>query len=697
MLAATVAVAQEAEQVPTAAESARSDTSGVAQPFHEVVVVTASRTEQRLGDSPAAITVLGGDQLQQMPSDNFGDLLRNVPGLNVSQTSGWDVSIASRNASSVLPSGQLVLVDNRSVFKDFNGVVWWNAIPLNSEEVRQIEALRGPAGAIWGANAADGVINIITKTPREMAGTTVTLGGGESATRHAAVTHAAVRGKLGYKVSGSWYRQDPYSRPTGTIPGTDGPGNPGGTPYPDYENLETEIPKFNFRVDYDQDDETTWSVSGGYAGLQGMILTPAGPADWREDTFDAFGKIDWIRRNARVTFYGDYFDNPTAFFPLSGNFAEFHEQNYNLDIVDTRTAGARHRLTYGGNVRLSSYRLTLAPGAKDREQYGVFLQDEIRLTDHFRWMLGARVDDIDPMGTAVAPRTTLFYSPIPDQTFRASYNQAFLAPTALDNYGDAPVGQIVITIPTMSDSLDLVFPLQFVGRTDLKEERLEAFEVGWVGSFANRVQVSLAAYRNELDDAIVSVASEFYSSDNPPPDWPLPPALLDIPPQDGGFAGIPSQLESTNIAKVVNQGVEIGIQVRPAREWSAFLNYSWQDEPEVSGVDLQPLPGGGTRHPFNDPPRHRFNVGVNWSDRRFFANANANYQDEAFWADVLTPAFWGPTRSFTIVNAAAGVRLPGNQVVVSVDAKNIFDDDAQQHVWGDLIRRKVMAQISYSF
>ena len=124
MLAADVVAAQDKAVADTTASGAAGD--------DEVVVVTASRVEQTLQEAPVAMTVLSGDQFEAMPADDFGDLLRNVPGLNVAQTSGWDISISSRNATNVLPKGQLVLIDGRSIFQDFNGVVWWSAVPFTS-------------------------------------------------------------------------------------------------------------------------------------------------------------------------------------------------------------------------------------------------------------------------------------------------------------------------------------------------------------------------------------------------------------------------------------------------------------------------------------------------------------------------------------------------------------------------------------
>ena len=116
--------------------------------------------------------------LASTPAQNYGDLLRSVPGVNVIQLSARDINITSRQGTSTLTNSQLVLLDGRSIYLDFFGIVLWDFLPNNLSDIRQIEVIRGPASAVWGANALTGVVNIITKSPREAPGTTVSLTGG---------------------------------------------------------------------------------------------------------------------------------------------------------------------------------------------------------------------------------------------------------------------------------------------------------------------------------------------------------------------------------------------------------------------------------------------------------------------------------------------------------------------------------------
>jgi outer membrane receptor protein involved in Fe transport len=109
----------------------------------EEVVVTATRAETSLVNAPATMTVIGNDVIETSPAQNFGDLLRSVPGLNVIQMSARDINMTSRQGTSTLSNSQLALLDGRSIYLDFFGLILWDFVPTNPEEIKQIEVVRG--------------------------------------------------------------------------------------------------------------------------------------------------------------------------------------------------------------------------------------------------------------------------------------------------------------------------------------------------------------------------------------------------------------------------------------------------------------------------------------------------------------------------------------------------------------------------
>jgi outer membrane receptor protein involved in Fe transport len=142
----------------------------------DTVLVTASRYEEEVINAPATATVVSEQAIRYSPSQNLADILRAVPGMNVAQTSAREINVTSRSASGVMLLAQLALLDGRTIYDTFTGYTSWDQIPVNLDEIKQVEVIRGPASAIWGANAMNGVVNIITKPPRDMLGTSFTLG-----------------------------------------------------------------------------------------------------------------------------------------------------------------------------------------------------------------------------------------------------------------------------------------------------------------------------------------------------------------------------------------------------------------------------------------------------------------------------------------------------------------------------------------
>jgi outer membrane receptor protein involved in Fe transport len=662
--------------------------------YEDVIVVTASRMEQALNEAPAAITVLDQKTIEGIPADDYGDLLRNVPGLNVAQTSARDINISSRGATNTLATSQLVLVDGRSLYLDFFGFVMWDFLPTNPLEIKQIEAVRGPGSAVWGANALSGVVNIITKRPKEIVGTSILLGAGEVGTKTASVTHAGISesGNFGYKLSGGYYEQDAYDRPPSL-------GNT-------YQNAGTEQPKGELRLDWDLDESSYFSAGAGLARTDGIIHTGIGPFDIDSGTELSYAKVDWNRNAMRVGAFWNGLDadseNLLSRSAATGDFLQFAFQTdtYNLEFSNTSVAGGRHIFTYGGNFRTSDFDLEIAPQGTSKDEWGVFVQDEILLGEKVRWLIGGRYDDVDPIDGVFTPRTSFLFSPTPGNTFRVSYNEAFRTPSVINSYLDAT---ILVQLP----GAPIFLPATANGNVALTEEHVTAYEVGYVGSYSNGMIFTIAAYRNETEDSIDFYTSAAYGGltnlppvFNPATGIGAPPTLIPcflFAPGTGpgacplnGLAGlVPSNFSYRNVGETTDQGVEISLQQRFRNNWSWFFNVSWQDDPEFEGL----TPAEELTQ--NLPPEWRGNLGFNYDSGRFFFGANANYQDEAFWADV--PFAVGTTDSFTLFNVSLGTRLMDERLTLQVLGSNVTDEEVQQHIFGDIISRKIVGQIGFRF
>ncbi|HYE88914.1 MAG TPA: TonB-dependent receptor, partial [Vicinamibacterales bacterium] len=443
LLASTTAFAQSGpQQPPPKPEEAK-------QPvYEEQVVVTASRVEQQLVNAPATVSVVTADVIAATPATNYAEYFRAVPGVNLSQTSARDFNITMRGAASTLATSTLALLDGRSLYLDFFGFVAWDLLPVNPNELRQIEVIRGPASAVWGANAMNGVVNFISKTPREINGNSATLtfgafgrdvDGGQQLGRGTLfginATHArAVNNRWAYKLSGGGYTSDPYARPTGLIP------NGTGTRYPDFANSGTTQPKFDGRVDYDSDNYKL-VFAGGYSGTDGIFHTGIGPFD-SEGVGIGYGSLRYSRGGLKFNVFTNQLNGDASGLLAIGTngqpiLFDFNTKTYDVELGNISTIGTRNVLSYGGNVRFNTFDLSIAPRGDRRTEMGVYVQDELFLNDKVRLNIGARVDKFDNIDDAVfSPRVTLIVKPLADHAVRVSYNKAFRSPSLINNYLD---------------------------------------------------------------------------------------------------------------------------------------------------------------------------------------------------------------------------------------------------------------------
>lgn len=697
-------------QAPTPAQPAQPPAKPDGQPiYEEQVVVTASKIEEKLVNAPATMTVVTSDVIESTPATNYAELFRAVPGVNLSQTSARDFNLTMRSATSTLATSTLALLDGRSLYLDFFGFVAWDLLPVNPNELKQIEVIRGPASAVWGANAMNGVVNFISKTPRELAGTSATItfgafdgdaGNGEKLGAGSMfginATHAAaVNDRWAYKISGGGYTSDAFPRPTGAIP------NGTGTQYPSFANQGTTQPKFDTRVDYDAPDgKYKLVMAGGYSGTDGIIHTGIGPFDMTGVSV-SYGTMRYTRNAFKFNFFTNMLDGDAKgllAIGLDGKpiLFKFDTKTYDFEVGNINTFGARHVLSYGGNVRFNMFDLSIAPRGDNRTEMGAYVQDEMFLTDLVRVSLGARLDKYDNIADPVfSPRVALILKPAADHAVRLSFNKAFRSPSLINNYLEtAIVNQLNLgAINPALNGVNFNFPVLANGNESLKEESTESFEAAYTGVINNRATVSAAMYFTTNRDEIFFTQVARYRAAAPPRGWPLPPVVLEVlppacvPGQQCTTGGLPSEFSYRNLGTVKNKGIELGIDGAVTRALNLFANYSFQAQPEpdfaLSEVNL--------------PPKNRFNTGLNYSDGRYLGNLSISYVDDAYWQDVLDARFAGPTEAYTQINGAFGMKFSKDKITATIKGINLTNQEIQSHVFGDILKRQVIAELRFNF
>jgi len=710
----------------------------------ETIVVSATKTESALIDAPATMSVISSEVLATTPAQNYADLLRSVPGVNAIQLSARDMNLTNRQATSTLTNSQLVLLDGRSVYLDFFGLVLWDFLPANLGEIKQIEVVRGPASAVWGANAVTGAVNIITKSPRESVGASATVTAGGFSRDAGSGVGTGAGGVLGvnaafaqapssrwsYRVSAGYFTSDSLPRPTGQIPIITDPRDPsarvGGARYPadaagpvgsSFQNAGTSQPKFDVRVDQELSDGRV-TYAGGIAGSTGIIHTGIGPFDIQSGSYMGYAKVNYNRKALRVNFFTNLVSaeapnlllpDPATGRPLQLNFST---ETYDFEVGDSVVA-PRQVVTFGGNVRQNDFDITIAPDASNRTELGAYVQDEI-LFERVRFTVGGRVDKFGNLSDPVfSPRISATVKPRPDHAVRVSFNRAFRSPSVINNYLD-----IRIVSPTDLSGLAPLLPaplrpivaapfnlvVRAVGsklptgtrvQQELTEESLTAYEVAYTATVRDRTTVTAAFYINDTDHNInftqLPPGLDPYTSANPPPGWPLPPAILDALALQRIF--LPrTAFTYLNLGPLRQKGFELSLDQRLASTATAFANYSYQAKPTVKD-DPNPFPASELAF----PPMHRFNAGVNVNGMRWLGSASVNASSDAFWSDVLTSPYHGFTDGYWMVNGSFGVKWTRGRVTTSIKGTNLLNRDIQQHIFGDILKRSIVSEVRFNY
>ena len=327
---------------------------------------------------------------------------------------------------------------------------------MNPAEIKQIEVIRGPASAIWGANAMNGVVNVITKSPRELQGTSLTMGVGalrprsrQDASERAASlfyvngSHAqAVNDRWAYKISAGFYTQDPLGRPTGADPERHRHAVSRRTP----TRARRSRSSTSASTTTSPTDGDKLVFAGGFAGTDGIIHSGIGPFDIDSGTVLGYGKVNYSKGAMKVNFFTT---SSTATPPtccavgIDRAAAAVRVQEHRPTTSRSATCGtfgSKHVFSYGGNFRYNNFDLSLAPLGESRNEGGAYVQDEMFLGKYFRWLRRRARGQVHVIDDAeFSPRTTLMFKPSAAQTVRVSFNRAYRAPSLINNYLDTTI------------------------------------------------------------------------------------------------------------------------------------------------------------------------------------------------------------------------------------------------------------------
>jgi iron complex outermembrane recepter protein len=427
-----------------------------------VRVTSAAKKEQALSQTPAAVYVITGEDMRRSGITTLPDALRLAPGVDVAQLSSdtWAVSI--RGFNGLHSNKLLVLIDGRSVYSSVFSGVLWNKEDLMLEDVERIEVIRGPGAALWGANAVNGVINIITKSAHETQGGLLTLGGGMYDRGLGQARYGSSDGhNLDYRLYGKYFNRNSLG----------GVANV-------YQGSGWDMTRGGFRADWNPATHDTLIAEGSiYRGETGelayQIIPPMaflGPAPL-VDSNGGDLLLRWkhtLAGGAEMAWQA-YYDRTHQ-----GNFVFGQNENvFDLDFQHHVPLAGRHDVIWGGGFRSTQVRSTQANFTTasiqpdtDLHLFSAFVQDEIALVPQRLWVTaGSRFEHNDYTGWEVQPSLRLLYKLQPHQ----AVSRAVRTPSVYEESIQMPV-PLAPGVP---------IPATLVGNPNLSSESLLAYELGY--------------------------------------------------------------------------------------------------------------------------------------------------------------------------------------------------------------------------
>ncbi|TXT46774.1 MAG: iron complex outermembrane recepter protein, partial [Limisphaerales bacterium] len=373
--------------------------------------------------------------------------------------------ISARGFNDTFANKLLVLVDGRSVYTPLFSGVYWDVQDTLLEDLERIEVIRGPGSALWGANAVNGVINIITKSAKDTVGTLVTVGGGTEDQGMVGVRHGLkLADALFLRVYGKGFVRDHSMR----FGGGDA-------------NDEWRQARGGFRLDWEPSDVSQLTFQGDLygGGFHHTVSLPALVAPFAT-TEEQVGRVTggnvllrWKRQLAegsdlQFQTYYDRTARDASFYAETREAVDFEFQHH-------FQLGERHDVTWGINHRLTrddaykqSFTVTLTPGSEGHHLSSFFLQDQIELVpDQLKLTLGAKVERNDYTGWSLQPSARLLWSPHPEHHLWAAVSRAVRTPSRAERTARVNLG--AAAGPTV---------FAYLGSPEAGDERLVAYELG---------------------------------------------------------------------------------------------------------------------------------------------------------------------------------------------------------------------------
>ncbi|HLP77230.1 MAG TPA: TonB-dependent receptor, partial [Candidatus Paceibacterota bacterium] len=449
-------------------------------------VTLVTRTPEKLTQSASAVQVITGEDIRRSGATSIAEALRLASNLQVAQVDSRNWAIDARGFNNTLANKLLVMIDGRTVYTPLFAGVFWDVQNTLLADIDRIEVVSGPGATLWGANAVNGVINIVTKSAKETQGTLIEGGGGSFLHDYGAIRYGGSAGtNFFYRVYGMRFDRGNSGGPSGTNSAS--------------ASDAWHMTQGGFHADWFATPENTVTFQGdAYSGAADS-LTPGIIVDGQ----NLLGRWSHAFSSESELTVQTYFDRTWRRIP--NQFAE-DLKTYDLDFQHRFPLTDRQTITWGGSYRLmqdrvgNSTNVAFLPPDRNMQLFSAFVQDEITLLpDDLKLTLGSKFEHNDFSGFEYEPSARLSWSPTEAQTLWAAVSRAVRAPSRIDNDVRLIGGGIEVN-----------------GSPEFKSESVISGELGYRIQPHRRVTLSLAAFYNYYENirSVEPVAPDTYLIEN---------------------------------------------------------------------------------------------------------------------------------------------------------------------------------------
>ncbi len=582
----------------------------------EVISLTSLfKKDTKLDQAPAAAAVVSSDDVRRLGVTTLPEALRMVPGMDVARIDSHEWAVSARGFNAQFANKLLILEDGRSIYGPAYGGVNWGMQDMILEDLERIEVIRGPGASLWGANAVNGVVNVLSKSSRDTQGLLVSATGGTEDQPGIAVRYGGeLATNLFYRVYGKYFNRDGLVTSSGADANDSWNSMQGGT-----------------RMDWEPSDENKFTLQGDYYNdfvhdnETVAIAAPPYVTSTNMQNHDFGGNVlgRWTHafsESSTLTLqtYYDHFKQEQV------GTSETRD-TFDFDAQHRFQLGMRNDIMWGLGYRYSAdefptalpeaFYLSWVPPRRHDQVFSAFVQDEIMLVPRrFSVTIGSKFEHNDYTGFECEPSVRLLWTPSEKQTVWAAVSSAVRTPSRYET--GARVNYSVFD----NTNID-----RLIGNENAESEQLIAYELGYRIEPTKQLSFDLAGFYNRYDKLLRFVPGTNFSQ--------------------GTFMVFPQTLQNSGSAETF--GTELSVQWKVTDEWRLLAGYSWEE------VNLNPNDRAFQGNPeqqfqlrsYLDLPWHlEFNTAVYYVDRQT-AEAGLGTETIPAYVRLDQGLIWHPTKS----------------------------------------------------